>query len=60
VIGSAKSDEQSSRVKPAGLYYQQVQDRLGKAALSWLATQEQRNNLGEYLWVKERLKNERK
>ena len=58
VIGSAKSDEQSSRVTPASLYYQQVQDRLGKAALDRLATAEQKKKLGKYLWVEERLKNE--
>jgi hypothetical protein len=52
VIGSAKSDEQSNRVKPASLYYQQVQDRLGKSALDRLATTEQRKHLGKYLWVK--------
>jgi hypothetical protein len=60
VIGSAKSDEQSKRVKPASLYYQQVQDRLGKAALDRLATAEQRKHLGKYFWVKDRLKNEMK
>lgn len=58
VIGSAPEDEEDARVAPASLYYQQVQDRLGKVALDRLTTEEQRENLGEYLWVKERLKNE--
>ena len=58
VIGSAPEDEEDAHVAPASLYYQQVQDRLGKAALDRLTTEEQRKNLGEYLWVKERLKNE--
>lgn len=59
VIGSGKSDEEGTRVTPASLYYQQVQDRLGKAALGKLVTEEQQNHLGEYRWVKERLKNEK-
>ena len=60
VIGSCKSDEEGARVTPASLYYQQVEERLGKAALDRLATAEQRINLGKYFWVTERLKNERK
>jgi hypothetical protein len=60
VIGSGNSDEESTRVTPASLYYQQVQDRLGKAALGRMVTEEQRKYLGEYRWVKERLKNERR
>ena len=60
VIGSGKSDEEGTRVTPTSLYYQQVQDRLGKAALDKLVTEEQRNHLGEYRWVEERLKNESK
>ena len=60
VIGSGKSDEAGTRVTPASLYYQQVQDRLGRAALDRLVTEEQRNHLGEYRWVKERLKKESK
>lgn len=55
VIGSGKSDEKNIRVAPASLYYQQVQERLGTAALKRLATDEQLKNLGNYLWVKERL-----
>ncbi len=58
VIGSGKSDEEGTRVTPASLYYQQVQDRLGKAGLGKLVTEKQQNHLGEYRWVKERLKNE--
>ena len=60
VIGSGKDGEEGVRVTPASLYYQQVQDRLGNEALDRLATQEQRNSLGRYLWVKERLRNEEK
>ena len=60
VIGSAPEDKGDARVTPASLYYQQVQDRLGKAALDRLTTEEQRENLGEYRWVKERLKNEKR
>lgn len=60
VIGSAKSGDEGARVTPTSLYYQQVQDRLGKAALDRLATAEQRKNLGKHIWVEERLKNERK
>jgi hypothetical protein len=52
VIGSGKSDEEGGRVTPVSLYYQQVQDRLGKEALDRLATEEQRNHLGKYRWVK--------
>jgi len=58
VIGSGKSDEAGIRVSPPSLYYQQLQDRLGKAALDRLATDEQRQNMGKYLWVEGRLKNE--
>jgi hypothetical protein len=60
VIGSGKSDEESTRVTPPSLYYQQVQDRLGKVALDRMVTEEQRKYLGEYLWMKERLKYERR
>lgn len=59
VIGSGKSGEESTRVRPASLYYQQVQDRLGKEALNRLVNEEQLKHLGNYHWVKERLKKER-
>ena len=59
VIGSGKADEKDRRVEPASLYYKQVIDRLGKAGLNRLTTKEQFNHLGEYLWVEERLKNEK-
>jgi hypothetical protein len=49
VLGSGPDGEQGIRLKPASLYYQQVQDRL--------ATEEQRKHLGKYLWTTERLKN---
>ena len=58
VIGSEKKDEEDTRVTPASLYYQQVQDRLGEAALDRLVTEVQRKYMGEYRWVKERLMNE--
>jgi len=60
VIGSGQSHDGKTRVAPFSLYYQQVLDRLGKGALDRLATEEQRKNLGKYLWVAECLKNERK
>ncbi|MGZ0173509.1 MAG: hypothetical protein ACKVHE_28640 [Planctomycetales bacterium] len=59
VLGSGKNDEEVARVTPASLYYQQVQDRLGKVALARLASKKQRENMGKYLWMNERLKNER-
>ena len=59
VLGSGKSDEKGIRLTPPSLYYQQVQDRLGKAALDRLATEEQRKSLGTYQWAKERLENEK-
>jgi hypothetical protein len=58
MIGSGLSDKHGTRVTPASLYYQQVQDRLGKAALDRLVTEEQLKHLGKYLWAEERLKNE--
>lgn len=58
VIGSGNSEEDDIRVKPASLYYQQVEDRLGKVALDRLATEEQRRELGKYPWLNERLKSE--
>jgi hypothetical protein len=60
VIGSGKINEKGTRVMPASLYYQQVQDRLGRAALDRLVKEEQLDHLGAYGWVKERLRNERK
>jgi hypothetical protein len=60
VIGSGKNYEEGTRVQPASLYYQQVQDRLGKTALYRLVSEEDLNHLGEYRWVKERINKERK
>jgi hypothetical protein len=60
VIGSAPETDQDARVTPASLYYQQLQDRLGNAALDRIANEEQRENLGTYRWVQERLKNEKR
>ena len=59
VLGSGKSDEKGIRLAPPSLYYQQVQDRLGKAALGRLATEEQRKQMGKYVWVEDRLKAEK-
>lgn len=58
VLGSGLDGEQGIRLQPTSIYYQQVQDRLGKNALNRLATETQRKHMGEYLWVTERLKNE--
>ena len=58
VIGSGKCDEEGARATPVSLYYQQVQDRLGKVAVDRLVPEEQQKHLGEYRWVMERLKNE--
>jgi hypothetical protein len=59
VIGSAPTNTDDTRVAPAGLYYQQLKDRLGSAALDRVATEELRKNLGKYHWAKERIKKER-
>jgi hypothetical protein len=59
VLGSGKSNEEGIRLAPPSLYYQQVQDRLGKAALGRLATEEQRKHMGKHAWVEDRLKAER-
>ena len=59
VLGSGKSNEEGIRLAPPSLYYQQVQDRLGKAALTRLATEEQRKQMGKHAWVEDRLKTEK-
>jgi hypothetical protein len=59
VIGSGKAGKKQTRVGPASLYYQQVRDRLGEIPLDRLASKKHRENLGKYLWVNERLENER-
>ncbi|MCP4783490.1 MAG: hypothetical protein GY903_14285 [Fuerstiella sp.] len=59
VIGSGNSDEKGTRVSPSSLYYQQVRERLGKAALDRLVTEQQLKHMGKYLWVAELLKNEK-
>lgn len=59
VIGSGRENQKDMRVEPASLYYQQVIDRLGKAGLNRLATKEQFDHMGEYLWVGVRLYNEK-
>ncbi|MEO2015947.1 MAG: hypothetical protein ABGZ53_16430 [Fuerstiella sp.] len=60
VIGSGNTDEKGIRVSPSSLYYQQVQDRLGQAALDRLLTEEQREHMGKYFWVAKRLKHEKR
>jgi hypothetical protein len=59
VLGSGKSNEKGIRLAPPSLYYQQLQERLGKAALGRLATEEQRKQMGKYVWVEDRLKAEK-
>lgn len=59
VIGSGQENEKGIRIEPASLYYQQVRDRLGKAGLDRVVNKKQLNNLGEYLWAKNRLDNEK-
>jgi hypothetical protein len=56
VIGSGTAQGQAARVLPPSLYYQQLQDRLGEAAVNRLATPEQHRNMGQYRWVQERLR----
>jgi hypothetical protein len=58
VIGSGKPDEEGIRVQPVGLYYQQLRERLGTAALDRLATEQQRQDLGLYRWAKDIFRNE--
>jgi len=58
VLGCGKSNEEGGRVSPPSLYYQQVQDRLGIPALERLATEEQLENMGKYLWVRKRVEHE--
>lgn len=55
VLGGHDSFDESERVKPASLYYQQVEARLGKAAVLRLTTAEHLAGLGRYEWVDERL-----
>ncbi len=43
------------RVEPASLYFQQVAERLGKTALDYLTKPGQLENIGQFLWVEERL-----
>lgn len=59
IIGSGKADKKEIRVKPASLYYQQVQDRLGISALDRLSTPKQRKNLGTYQWAQDILTKEK-
>ncbi len=56
VIGSGTEKEPHVRVSPPSLFYQQLEDRLGKAAVDRLATPEQRRNVGQFNWVPERLR----
>ncbi|MEX0273646.1 MAG: hypothetical protein AB3N16_04635 [Flavobacteriaceae bacterium] len=56
VIGSAPKDVENMRVAPNSLFYQQVQDRLGKAALYTLLAEDGLKHLGTYRWAEKRLK----
>ena len=58
LMGSGAAAAEDIRAQPASLYYQQVRDRLGQAALDRLASKAQRQSLGSYRWAKERLKAE--
>lgn len=64
VIGSASESEvmtdgRAKRVEPASLYYAQVSQRLGKAALDHLVLPNQIANMGQYPWVAARLRQAR-
>ncbi len=56
VIGSGAEDEEDLRVSPPSLYYRQLQDRLGEAAVDRLATPAQRSGMGTFDWVEERVR----
>ena len=58
IAGVTGTGAKRLRMAPPSLYYQQVKDRLGQAALNRIATEEQQKHLGEYRWVKARLKGE--
>jgi hypothetical protein len=58
VLGSGPADAEGIRLKPLSLYYRQVEERLGKAAVTHLATAEQRETMGDYTWVAARLAEE--
>ena len=59
VIGCAAQYSRAKRVKPASLYYRQVEERLGRNAVEHLATEQQLNGVGTYEWVEDRMRNER-
>ncbi|MDX1285664.1 MAG: hypothetical protein R3182_11655, partial [Draconibacterium sp.] len=59
VLGSEKDFNLGKRLNPKSLYYQQVQDRLGKEALKHLVSEEQLENMGAFSWVEKRLEKEK-
>ncbi|MDX1683580.1 MAG: hypothetical protein R3336_10690, partial [Phycisphaeraceae bacterium] len=58
VLGSGKQYSQAVRLNPPSLYYRQLHDRLGEAAVNRLTTPEWIEGLGKYPWVAQRLKGE--
>ncbi|MFD1316377.1 hypothetical protein [Namhaeicola litoreus] len=60
LIGSGSIKKNAKLEKPVSLYYQQVQDRLGKTALTYLLIEDQLKFMGEYRWVQNRLNVENK
>lgn len=59
VLGCTKSFDDEARLELASLYYQQLRERLGEAALNRLVSSEQLESIGRYVWVRHRLKSER-
>ena len=57
VIGCGKEGA-GKQVKPGSLYYQQVRERLGDRGVQRLTSQKYLDSLGQYIWVKERMKHE--
>ncbi|MDT8390274.1 MAG: hypothetical protein RRC34_07175 [Lentisphaeria bacterium] len=60
VIGSGREYSAATRTRPPSLYYRQVEDRLGKRALDYLSIPGQRENMGRFQWVENRLKPEKR
>lgn len=59
VIGSGSEFSEETRVDPPSLYYRQVEERLGEAAVQRQCSPEQRRQVGRYLWVDDRLATEK-
>ena len=51
VIGSGSTKSKAIQIKPPSLYYKQVEERLGKAALRVLSNEKQLKNMGKYKWA---------